>query len=76
MSELNEPNNLEEENEQETEQEESRETGNPDPTKYPHGEKEQSIGCSWNPDPSEQYVETPIGGHVFPQKSRQAAGME
>ena len=64
------------EEEQETEQEESQEPGKPDPAKYPHGVKEQPIGQWWNPDPGEQYVETPIGGHVFPEKSRKAAGME
>ena len=37
------------------EQEEQQETSQPDPAKHPHGEKEQPIGCSWNPDPSEQY---------------------
>ena len=61
MSELNEPNV----NEERTE---------PDKGKYPHGEKEQPIGQWWQPN--DEYVETPIGGHVFPEKSRQAAGMD
>ena len=46
----------------------------PDKDKYPHGDKEQPIGQWWNPNNG--YVETPIGGHVFPDKSKQAAGME
>ena len=59
-------------NEQENEQE--QDDTKPDKNKYPHGEKEQPIGQWWNQNNG--YVETPIGGHVFPKKSRQAAGME
>lgn len=37
-------------------------------------------GISWMDDlaPANvgQYITTPIGGHVFPEKSRQAAGLE
>ncbi len=58
-------------NEQENEQEQ---TGTPDKGKYPFGEREQPIG-QWY-QPNDGYVETPIGGHVFPEKSRQADGMD
>ena len=61
-----------EEQEQENEQEQA--SGEPDKGKYPHGEKEQPIGQWWQPDNG--YVETPIGGHVCPEKSRAAAGMD
>ena len=41
----------------------------------PEMEEEKTIGISWM-NPNAGYVVTPIGGHVFPDKSRQAAGME
>ena len=70
------------ENQENVQEEEQEEWGEypygkePDKGKHPLGEREQPIGQWWHATPEEQYVETPIGGHVFPKKSREAAGME
>lgn len=36
------------------EPEEQQESGRPDPAKFPHGQRQQPIGCWWQPEPEEQ----------------------
>lgn len=58
----NEPEEQGQNNQEEQENKEVRPgTWDPDKDKYPHGEREQSIGSWWNPEPEEQNVEHGIG---------------